>query len=86
MQGVWINNHKIGSIGLAFMKWVSRHGFTINYATNTGRVENLSGCGLESGITTSLAAIGHSEITRNLLEEALLNTIEENLNRIEAKP
>ena len=30
MQGIWVDNHKIGSVGLAFMKWVSRHGFTIN--------------------------------------------------------
>ena len=33
MQGVWVEGSKIGSVGLAFMQWVSRHGFTINYAT-----------------------------------------------------
>ena len=54
MQGVWVEGSKIGSVGLAFMRWVSRHGFTINYATPKGRVEILDGCGLSAGTTTSL--------------------------------
>ena len=30
MQGVWVDGHKIASIGLSFLRWTSRHGFTIN--------------------------------------------------------
>ena len=30
MQGVWIGENKICSIGLSFLRWTSRHGFTIN--------------------------------------------------------
>lgn len=86
MQGVWVDNHKIGSVGLSFMKWVSRHGFTINYATTSGRVESLHGCGLENGVTTSLSALGYTELDRTKLEHALISTMEGNLNRIEAKP
>ena len=86
MQGVWVDNHKIGSVGLAFMKWVSRHGFTINYATEPDRVEKLNGCGLQSGITTSLSALGYTGINRQMLEQALISTMQDNLNRFEAKP
>ena len=39
MQGVWIGENKICSIGLSFLRWTSRHGFTINYDTPPGRVE-----------------------------------------------
>ncbi len=46
MQGVWVDEKKICSIGLSFLRWVSRHGFTINYDTPQDRVENLAGCGL----------------------------------------
>ena len=42
MQGVWVDEKKICSIGLSFLRWVSRHGFTINYDTPNGRVENLA--------------------------------------------
>ena len=36
MQGVWVDDKKICSIGLSFLRWVSRHGFTINYDTPDG--------------------------------------------------
>ena len=74
MRGVWINNKKIVSIGLSFLKWVSRHGLSINYNTPRGRVETLEGCGLEAGITSSLNQMGHL-IDRQDLENNLINNI-----------
>jgi len=84
MQGVWVEGAKVGSVGLAFMRWVSRHGFTVNYATPRGRVETLDGCGLSAGTTTSLDRLGF-EISSDGLVEALLSEMPENLNRFEAK-
>jgi len=84
MQGIWVDGAKVGSVGLAFMRWVSRHGFTINYATPKGRVEALDGCGLQPGTTTSLDRLG-SEINPDELVEALLETMPLSLNRQEAK-
>ena len=73
MQGVWVDDKKICSIGLSFLRWVSRHGFTINYDTPEGRVENLAGCGLSESTTSSLERLGHS-ITRMEIEEGLRQT------------
>ena len=70
MQGVWVDNKKICSIGLSFLRWVSRHGFTINYNTPEGRVENLAGCGLNQSTTTSLSVLGHS-MSREDIQAAL---------------
>ncbi|MBT4059967.1 MAG: lipoyl(octanoyl) transferase LipB [Euryarchaeota archaeon] len=81
MQGVWFENQKFSSIGLNFLKWVSRHGFTINYNTPTGRVENLASCGLETGTTTSLCAIGETGITRESLEALLIGSAIPSINR-----
>ena len=81
MMGVWVAERKICSIGLSFMKWVSRHGLSINIDTPKGRVETLEGCGLSQNITTSLAAIGYKDITREGMENALLNCVETCLNR-----
>lgn len=80
MQGVWVDGKKICSIGLSFLRWVSRHGFTINYDTPTGRVENLAGCGLQESTTTSLAQLNYN-ISREKLQDSLLNTISGILNR-----
>ena len=80
MQGVWVEGKKICSIGLSFLRWVSRHGLTINYNTPTGRVENLAGCGLAESTTTSLHQLNHS-VSRQELEDALLSAYHKCLNR-----
>ncbi len=74
MRGVWVNGNKVASIGLSFLKWVSRHGLSINYNTPKGRVELLEGCGLEAGITSSLAAKEHLT-NRKEIEKALIKKI-----------
>ncbi|MDA8718338.1 lipoyl(octanoyl) transferase LipB [Candidatus Poseidoniales archaeon] len=80
MQGVWVEGKKICSIGLSFLRWVSRHGFTINYNTPMGRVENLAGCGLSESTTTSLNRLNHS-VSRQDIEQALLSTYHHCLSR-----
>jgi len=84
MQGVWVQGAKIGSVGLAFRKWVSRHGFTINFATPKGRVETLDGCGLSAGTTTSLDRLGF-ELSADEITEVLLLSMQDSINRLNAK-
>jgi len=84
MQGIWVDGAKVGSVGLAFKRWVSRHGFTLNFATPKGRVESLDGCGLTAGTTTSLDRLGF-EVSSDELVEALLSIMSENLSRTDAK-
>ena len=80
MQGVWVGQHKICSIGLSFLRWTSRHGFTINVDTPSGRVENLSGCGLGAATTTSLERLGF-RTTKEEIISALFDSIEKSINR-----
>ena len=80
MQGVWVDGKKICSIGLSFLRWVSRHGFTINYNTPPGRVENLAGCGLNKFTTTSLRELNYAT-TQQEIQSALVLVIRKYLNR-----
>tara|TARA_X000000368_G_scaffold284160_1_gene225627 strand:- start:377 stop:1009 length:633 start_codon:yes stop_codon:yes gene_type:complete len=73
MQGVWVGNNKICSIGLSFLRWTSRHGLTINYNTPPGRVEMVSGCGLDADTTTSLKALGHDFSKQSILDSLTSN-------------
>ena len=75
MQGVWIGENKICSIGLSFLRWTSRHGFTINYDTPPGRVEMVSGCGLGKDTTTSLSTLGF-----NLTRKQILDSLTDNVS------
>ena len=74
MQGVWVDGHKICSIGLSFLRWVSRHGFTINIDTPPGRVEGVAGCGLATDTTTSLSHLGY-DVKVQAVKQALLETM-----------
>ena len=74
MQGVWIGENKICSIGLSFLRWTSRHGFTINYDTPDGRVEMVSGCGLGADTTTSLSKLGF-DLTKEQIIQSLFSNI-----------
>tara|TARA_Y100000994_G_scaffold23836_1_gene17071 strand:- start:103 stop:744 length:642 start_codon:yes stop_codon:yes gene_type:complete len=74
MQGVWFEGHKIASIGLAFSKWVSRHGFDINLDTPKGRIESVEGCGLPLGKHTSLSKFGYN-ISIDEMQAALIETM-----------
>jgi lipoate-protein ligase B len=92
MMGVWVDDKKICSIGLAFLHWVSRHGLALNYSTPEDRIESLYCCGLEKGVTTSLDKLGYTHdkegkiIDRRRLEKALLSNIAKVLGRIPQEP
>ena len=81
MQGVWLEGYKIASIGLAFSKWVSRHGFDINLDTPEGRIESVEGCGLPVGKHTSLSKFGH-HISVKEMRDMMLKTMPQILGRI----
>ena len=77
MQGIWFQDYKIASIGLAFSKWVSRHGFDINLDTPEGRIEAVEGCGLPLGKHTSLSKFGY-----NISIEDMQSSLLENMPKV----
>ena len=92
MQGAWVDGHKICSIGLSFLHWVSRHGMSINIDTPGSRVEELEGCGMKPGIHTSLARLGYvsdtegNKIDLGRIESGLLKHCEKHLGRSPGEP
>ena len=80
MMGVWLDGLKIGSIGLQFSQWVSRHGFDINLTTPGDRLQAVEGCGLPAGQHTSLATLGH-EVPMEAMEAVMLAKMPEILGR-----
>ena len=88
MMGVWVDGHKICSVGLSFRNWVSKHGLAINIETPESRVENLECCGLAAGTTTSLHRLGHTHdlegrtIDRARVLEAMCETAPGSISRV----
>ena len=70
-RGVWVNGEKIASIGVAIKRWVSFHGFSLNYETDLKYFELINPCGLEGKKMTSMAKILGARISRDQLAERI---------------
>jgi len=55
--GVWVNNKKVCSIGVAVRKWVTYHGFSLNVAPNMRHFSLINPCGLAADKITCLAEL-----------------------------
>jgi lipoate-protein ligase B len=71
-RGVWANGNKIASIGVAIKRWVSFHGFALNYKTDLKYFDLMDPCGLVGEKMTSMANILGKEISRKELAERII--------------
>jgi lipoate-protein ligase B len=70
-RGVWVDGEKIASVGVAIKRWVSFHGFSLNYETDLKYFELINPCGLEGKKMTSMAKILGTKISREELVERI---------------
>jgi lipoyl(octanoyl) transferase len=63
MTGVWAGPRKIGSIGVGIRRWVTMHGFALNVTADLGYFDAIVPCGIEGCRMTSIAALGHPQVT-----------------------
>jgi lipoate-protein ligase B len=66
-RGVWVDEEKIASVGVAIKRWVSFHGFSLNYETDLKYFELINPCGLEGQKMTTIAKIVGKEVSRERL-------------------
>lgn len=70
-RGVWVDQGKIASVGVAIKRWVSFHGFSLNYETNLKYFELINPCGLEGKKMTTMAKILETQVSRKRLIERI---------------
>ncbi|OGP64744.1 MAG: lipoyl(octanoyl) transferase [Deltaproteobacteria bacterium RBG_13_47_9] len=71
-RGVWVDQEKIASIGVAIKRWVSFHGFSLNYQTDLRYFDLIHPCGLKgTKMTTMEMALGE-KISKESLRERIL--------------
>lgn len=66
-RGVWVDEEKIASVGVAIKRWVSFHGFSLNYETDLKYFELINPCGLEGKRMISMAKVLGTKISRERL-------------------
>src|SRR4030066_784025 len=70
-RGVWVNGEKIASVGVAIKRWISFHGFSLNFETDLKYFELINPCGLEGKKMTTMAKTLGTEISRERLWERI---------------
>jgi len=71
-RGVWADGDKIASIGVTIKRWVSFHGFALNYGTDLKYFDLMDPCGLVGKKMTSMTKILGREISREELAEKII--------------
>jgi lipoate-protein ligase B len=70
-RGIWVNGDKIASIGVTIKRWVSFHGFSLNYATDLKYFDLINPCGLVGKKMTTMVKILRIEISKEQLSEKI---------------
>jgi len=53
-RGVWVGRDKIGSVGVAVRRWITYHGFALNYDPIEAHMDYVTPCGLTGVCMTSI--------------------------------
>lgn len=75
--GVWIDNKKIASIGIAIKRWVTYHGLAINIFHDDQAFKGINPCGLNVSVMTSLEELSGNKVERFAFENQLCSNLSE---------
>jgi lipoyl(octanoyl) transferase len=71
LTGVWVQDKKIASIGIAVKKWISYHGLALNVDHDPSAFSGIHPCGFQSHIMTSVEEVLGEKLERTRLQKVL---------------
>ena len=54
LTGVWCDNKKIASIGIGCKRWITIHGFALNFNCNLNNFNKINPCGIKDCVMTNI--------------------------------
>ena len=69
--GVWVENKKIASLGIAVKKWISYHGAAINLSHDSQAFQGMKPCGLSADLMTNLETLTGEKVSHELFQNVL---------------
>lgn len=69
--GVWVNNQKLASIGIAVRKWVTYHGIAINLFKDEDAFQGINPCGFTTQTMACLQDLSSKRVKRDPFQKEL---------------
>ena len=70
--GVWVDDKKIASVGVAVKNWITFHGVAININTDLSEFTKINPCGLQADVMTSLQKLTGKNVSLDEFGDVLL--------------
>lgn len=81
--GVWVNNQKVASIGVAVRRWVTYHGLALNLYDDPEAFKGINPCGFGQDIMTNVERLLGHKLERTEFEERLSSHLIKSLRVLE---
>ena len=80
LTGIWVDNHKLGAIGVAVSRWITYHGVAINVTTDLDYFKLINPCGITRYPVGSVSQMLGREVTMEKVTELLVGSFVENFH------
>jgi len=72
LTGIWVDDKKIGAIGVAVSKWITYHGMALNVNTNLDYFKLINPCGITEYPVGSISEILNKTVTTGAINDLLI--------------